>query len=382
MFLKSREIHLCLVSDQQIVNIIPVLFEATRPKVVVLLVSQAMKEKSLLLKSFLKELRCTVYTRPIDSYDIKSIRDQILKSLKQFEGRTITLNITGGTKIMALGAFEAMISSNSHNQIIYLDSVNQQLIQLAPNFATCQLPNILDVPSALKSYGFKIRKTKEKVSAKSTKLTEHLVDQVSYYSKSLAKLNYYTYKAGQVDNLRVKLPRKEVNDKYLLEIINLFKTYGMLEFDNIDCLSFPNEDKRIYVNGGWLEEHVSNKVKDLVFHGHIYDYRIDLEVISSSGTKNEIDIAFTANNRLHLIECKTVNYRSFRNFAKGDQAAYKLDSLRDIMAGTFGKATIISYQKVTKHDRQRCQDLGIDLIEAKEIIDLNSKLINWISSKN
>jgi hypothetical protein len=66
--------------------------------------------------------------------------------------------------------------------------------------------------------------------------------------------------------------------------------------------------------------------------------------------------------------------------AKGDQAAYKLDSLRDMMAGTFGKAIIVSYQKMTKHDRQRCRDLGIFLIESEELIDISSRFIQWINT--
>jgi hypothetical protein len=41
-----------------------------------------------------------------------------------------------------------------------------------------------------------------------------------------------------------------------------------------------------------------------------------------------------------------------------------------LATGTFGKAIIVSYQKMTKHDCQHCRDLGIFLIESEELIDI------------
>ncbi|BCR03224.1 hypothetical protein DESUT3_02930 [Desulfuromonas versatilis] len=37
----------------------------------------------------------------------------------------------------------------------------------------------------------------------------------------------------------------------------------------------------------------------------IHDCAMGLEIHSTSGTPNELDVAFLWNNRLHLIECKT-----------------------------------------------------------------------------
>ncbi len=379
-FLRSREIHLCLVSDQQIVNIIPILYEDTRPQVVLLLVSRTMKAKSEILKNCLKDLGCRVYSRTIEDYDISSIKDQVLQALQQFKDKTVALNITGGTKIMALGAFEAMITASKNNQVFYLDSVNQQVLQLFPVFASQSLPELLDVPTALQSYGFSIKADSSSSLDRDTKkLTEYLIQNVSIYARPLAKLNYYTSKAGKVENLSVKLENKDNHDKYFLDLIELFKKYKLLIFDGSQKIRFPNEASRLYVNGGWLEDYVLEQVKGLKLTEDIYDCRSNLRVKSPNKVENEIDVAFTAKNRLHLIECKTVNYQSHRNLAKGDQAAYKLDSIRDMMAGTFGKAIIVSYQKMTKHDRQRCQDLGISLTESDKINEIAPILTKWIN---
>jgi hypothetical protein len=340
-----------------------------------------MQDKSKILKDCLNNLKCKVYSRTIDTYDILSIRDQILQSLQQFKDTTIALNLTGGTKIMALGAFQAMISTSEHNQVLYLDSANQQLLQLFPYFAKQSLPDVLDVATALKAYGFAIRSYSRRAeNTKYYKLTEYLVRHVSWYARSLAQLNYYASQAGLRHDLTVNIHSHDRSNKHLIELIELFKDYGLLTYDGHKVLSFVNEPNRFFVNGGWLEAYVVNQIRGLKKTGHIFDWCFNLHVLSLNKAENEIDIAFTVKNRLHLIECKTVNYSSQRNLAKGDQAAYKLDSLRDMMAGTFGKAIIVSYQKMTKHDRQRCRDLGIFLIESEELIDISSRFIQWINT--
>jgi hypothetical protein len=128
-----------------------------------------------------------------------------------------------------------------------------------------------------------------------------------------------------------------------MELVGLFREQGILDHDGRHTLGFPDEASLQYVRGGWLEEHVSRTMGALQDKGLVLDRRMNIALKSPSGADNELDVAFTAKNRLHLIECKTVNYQSPQGYARADQAAYKLHSLRQKTAEAFGRAMIVSF---------------------------------------
>jgi hypothetical protein len=101
------DIHMCLVSEQQTANLLPLLCEDWRPREVVLLITGAMREKADVLRKLARDLGCFVHPIAIDSYDVHSIANRVMDLLSEWRESSICLNLTGGTKLMALGAFEA-----------------------------------------------------------------------------------------------------------------------------------------------------------------------------------------------------------------------------------------------------------------------------------
>ena len=377
--LEHLDTHICLVSAQQVVNLLPLLSEHTRPQEVILLVTPAMQGQAATLRRNLRHLGCEVYLQDIDSYDIQAIREVVFNLLLRFEKRAIGLNITGGTKIMALGAFEAFGSADN-SCVFYVDTANQRIIHLLPEFRTEPLPDMLTVKAALKAYGLSLVSSQACSSPQShRKLTEHLIRHVAYYAKALSILNYYAAKAGDQSVLQVGLEQRHLENPRFSDLIQRFSQAGCLEVERSEDLRFVNERQRRFVQGGWLEVHVAGLLKVLRDKRCVHDCLSNVQVSSRRGVENELDLAFTARNRLHLIECKTVRYQPAMRYAKGDQAAYKLDTLRDIMAGTFGRAMIVSYRELTRKDRQRCRDLGVAVVEAGELVNLSPRLEQWIT---
>ncbi|MCF8030556.1 MAG: DUF1887 family protein [Desulfohalobiaceae bacterium] len=374
--MQPLDIHFCLLSEQQVANVIPLLHEPFRPDQVVLLVSQAMRDKEPYARRTMQSLGLKVDAWEIDSYNIHAIREQVLKVLTEYEGYSVGLNVTGGTKIMALGAHEAF-SADSSNTIFYLDTGNQRILRLFPDYVEFPLPDLLDVRTALRSYGFSVQKAAGNSSLGDPRLTERLANRASYYGKALSRLNYLADRAEE--DLTVRLEPRDWRNKPLMELIGLFREQGLLDHDGRSTLGFPDEASRGYVHGGWLEEHVARIVRNLQEKGLVRDREMNLLVNSPSGAENELDVAFTGRNRLHLIECKTVNYQFQQESARGDQAAYKLHSLRQETAGAFGRAMIVSFRQLRLADRQRCRDLNIDTVEAGELANLHARLQDWIS---
>ena len=373
--MQQPDVHFCLVSKQQVANIIPILHESFRPKRVVLLVTQGMRDKEPHARMMMQSMGLKVDTKEIGSYDLKAIREQVLSVLSEHEGHAVGLNVTGGTKLMALGAYEAL-SADPENMVFYLDTDNQRILRLAPEFAEFPLPELLDVHTAFRAYGFSVEETGGNARLSDPGLTEKLANRASYYGKALSRLNYLADRAEK--DLSVRLESRDWRNGPLMELVELFREKGVLDHDGRSTLGFPDEASRSYVCGGWLEEHVSRIVENLQDKNLVLDRRMNIQLKSPSGADNELDVAFTAKNRLHLIECKTVNYQSSQGYARADQAAYKLHSLRQETAGAFGRAMIVSFRKLRLTDRQRCRDLNIDIVEAGELANLHARLRDWI----
>ncbi|MDX9819951.1 MAG: DUF1887 family CARF protein, partial [Desulfococcus multivorans] len=96
------------------------------------------------------------------------------------------------------------------------------------------------------------------------------------------------------------------------------------------------------------------------------------------GVKNEMDAVFTAKNRLHIIECKSGRMTGGR-VNRADTVVYKLDNLRDLIGGDYGKAMLVTYWPISEADRKRLGDNGMQIAEGVKLLDMEHRLRSWAS---
>ena len=137
--MRNFDVHVCLVSKQPLPNLIPILVSDPKPKEVILLVSHEMNERAGWLETVLKTYHIHVSKVSIaDSYDKEALENQML-DLKLFENYTsqnILMNITGGTKLMAISAYSVFSANDSvcayfverSNELVYLDQAGQKFV--------------------------------------------------------------------------------------------------------------------------------------------------------------------------------------------------------------------------------------------------------------
>ncbi len=95
---------------------------------------------------------------------------------------------------------------------------------------------------------------------------------------------------------------------------------------------------------------------------------------------NELDVAFLADNRLYIIECKTTRFdKGGPRAAKGADILYKLDTLTDLLGGLQARSMVVSYQQFRAHDRQRAADLHIRVCCSGDLSELPAKIKRWVS---
>jgi hypothetical protein len=364
-----------MVSAQPLPNLVPALSEETRPQLVLMLVSENMHDKAVLLRQNFEKLGCRVEETRISPYQIEAIRSCISEVLARHEGRTVALNLTCGTKLMALGAYE--VFRDLGYSAFYIDTDNRRHISLLPTLDTRPLAGLLSVKMSLSAFGYAITHTSScQVSPKRGQFGDYLVTNIDRLSGALGILNACAARAKT--GMLAQLEPRQLGNKSLQELLAQCAAAELLVCDGAR-LVFKNEDARFFANGGWLEEYVLRVVNRLKGQKLVQDHACNLRVESQRLVRNEIDLALTAHNRLHLIECKTAQLEGKKNkTGRADTVAYKLEALRDLVGGTYARAMLVSYRPLTNEDRQRCRDYKIELVETRQIQDLEGRLTRWI----
>lgn len=371
----SADVHVCLVSHQLLPNLLPVLDMAVRPRQVVLLVTPKMAKEAERLAALLRDTGCRVSIRPVRAYRIEDIRESVLQVIAEYSGRTLALNATGGTKVMALGAYG--VFRDFDLPVFYVDSENGAVVSLSNPQKTLPLPDLLKVETCLKCYGYKVLSVaKPELQAKNRELYQALVANLEQWQRPLASLNYLAGEAKR--HLWCVVKASLLADSRFVALLELFQQAEHLSVTD-NRLGFVSEDSRRLVQGGWLEQYVYSLIEELRRKKKIRDAAIGIRVENKAGTSNELDVACTYANRLHIIECKTANLQGAH--AKGDDVVYKLDNLRDLMGGTYGRALLVSYRELRIEDRKRCHDNDVSVVSGRQLQQLEAVLPRWLNGE-
>jgi hypothetical protein len=375
--------HLILVSAQPIPNLTPILDEATRPQKVVMLVSADMQERSKALENIFKPRGISVERHQIaDPWHARSISDQIDRIIQPYPPGGIALNATGGTKLMSIAAYEVFYSANQ--PVFYVHPEKDSLIWLNSDLQPHPLADRLKLEDYLTAYGAaSVIRQPHGVKPAIKTLTTDLIANIENYAQALGMLNALAFQATQT--LRIRIENKNRSFPAFMELLALFTDSGLCQLDNDNWLSFPGEEERFLVNGGWLEQHCYNLCLKLKLKTPIQDVACSINLTRLQGNKsvpNEIDVAMLANNHLFLIECKTKRFNDQnKNFAETSDVLYKLNTLRTLYGGTQARAMLVSFIKLEKHVRDRAKDLKIEVCSHTEIKRLENMLYDGLQPK-
>ena len=125
----SNDTHLCLVSAQATPNLLPLLDEAWRPHRVVLACSAQMKDAAIALRAVIQTKGGGMTVDLLDlpnAYDYAALSDAFLNYLAEHADEDIALNVTGGTKPMAVAAQEVFRSAGK--PVFYVNVENDEVL--------------------------------------------------------------------------------------------------------------------------------------------------------------------------------------------------------------------------------------------------------------
>ncbi|MGD0959526.1 MAG: DUF1887 family CARF protein [Methylomonas sp.] len=374
--------QLILVSAQPAPNLTPILDESLRPRKVIMMVSDDMVNQARALEKIYKgrlglQVEWVAIRNP---WDAGSISAQIDKLIHPYPPDGIVLNATGGTKLMSIAAYEAFYTQSK--PVFYVHPERDCIIWLNSELPPRDLENRLTIKDYLGAYGAaKVDYQTHGVPTKIKALTGVLIANIEKYHKALGVLNFLAMRAR--DTLQAKIDDKQREYPALHELISLFYEAGLCRVD-ADVLSFPDEDKRFMVNGGWLEQHCYSICRKLRNRLDIQDVACNIDLERPQGAQsvpNEIDLAVLAENRLFLLECKTkyFNEQSKKN-SETAKALYQLNTLRTLYGGSQARAMLVSYRKLDASVLHRASDLKIEVCHYIGLKRLEHVLLTWLQS--
>ncbi|HFE39494.1 MAG TPA: DUF1887 family protein [Gammaproteobacteria bacterium] len=372
--------HLYLISAQATPNLTPALDKTLTPKRIIFLVSPDMQKNAQWLEQTLKPRGIKItYWEIAHAFDIEYLQHRIMELLEAEtdQSKSIALNATGGTKPMSIAAYEVFRAYDL--PIFYIHPEHDRLIWLHPREQPAiELADRIRLEAFLQAHGAQVQSIERNpVASKPHEATRKIIQGIHHYTKALGTINWL---ASTARNSLVSKPldQKQRGQKELTELINLFTETGLIHLVG-HRIHFHDEESRFYVNGGWIEGYVFSLITKMRSrHPEIQDVARSINVLRSTTrgeVPNEIDIALLVNNRLCIIECKT---RKWQGASTGANAIYRLETLKDLLGGLQAKAMLISYVDLPKYDKQRADDLNIQICAGTGILNLRSQLEKWI----
>lgn len=366
------KVQICLISAQPIPNLIPLRVKELKPDKVILLTSSDMETQANRMIPILKSWNIAYEKREIDAYNLPKIKRTCLDVLNTYEQDEIFVNITGGTKIMSVAAYEVFQMMNK--EIFYVNTQKQEILILNKNISI-PYKNWIDVVTYLSAYGQKVKSDQNAFFNKYMPFLQNLFSEMeewenTFRESAIGVLNYYTQLSDASGYPHtVSIESRHQSFRALLELIRLFQKYKLIDYNNNNII-IPTEEAHRFINGGWLEALTYYKISQIPGT----DIKTGLEIEYENGqTSNEYDVVFTYLNRLFLIECKTSN---FRHGDKGVNVIYKLNTLKEFAGGLFARGMLVSFQDLSNHHKNRLKEYKLHFSE--ELKDLDTKIQNWI----
>ena len=374
----KSSIHVLLVSAQAAPNLLPTLDPKLKPNEVVLLVSKKMQPRAEALASVLQQAQVKVSRCNVDDeHSFAELEALLLELAAAREGQSIALNVTGGTKLMALAAQSVALAAGW--RIFYVDVDTDEIIWLGKEQSRIPLTPTLRLPHYLQGYGFRLENgvNRPAPQRRHHELLHSLIMQMGTLGKGLGQLNFMAQEAEDKQRLEAQLAPGQTPSPHLEALLRLFEEAAVLTRKN-GVIAFADEDERSFAKGGWLESHVYRVIDGLHSELKLRDKAANLVVIDGSGVKNELDIAFMAKTRLFVIECKTARLDR-RGEAKANDALFKIAEVSRRVGGLGTRGMLVSYRPLRDAERRLAKALGIEPVCGEELKRLSEHIKRWVN---
>ena len=306
-------------------------------------------------------------TLTVNENSIGDVKNKLEKLLGEWHHKSFAVNITGGTKLMSLATYD-FFKDKKDCQIFY-QPIGKELQCLGPKYAEYSVSELLTLEEYMKAHGINFeynnsclkdydfnKSVYERVIKDSREAIKQIVamQNNSYFKNIFKRKN--TLDLTQVSDDKFVTSEGQKLSKE--EVIAAVSAFGF------DIHALTHSQLR-YITGGWFEEFAFQKIKH---DNKIADGNIALNVRVEKGSdKNELDVVYIADNRLHVVECKSFVDGKEGTFVLND-ALFKLQAIMKTKFGLNAKSYLYTKSIVEKKSAlSRAQEFGITIVDGKSL---------------
>jgi hypothetical protein len=311
---------------------------------------------------------------PVAAYDPSAVSAVCSAIIADHSHDHLLLNATGGTKIMALAAFETFARNNC--EAFYVDSAGHRILSLSGAPSAYPFADVIDVADYLLAYGQEIiaeQKIGTDAAAYRT-VVSRIISDAERFADAIAFLNKHTVDHRNNTRWPLTIPMEKI-PKYaaLRDLLNLLQNTRICKVKD-RALEFASPEAVRFVSGDWLSFHVYETVLGLPPCDARLEVTVKWDRQERTPPVNNYDVLFTVRNRLYLIECKAKYFKDQQHAPFEVETIYKLDSLRDAAGGIFGTGMLVSYRKLPDYMISRLRAIKLEKCDGPEIKNLAMRL--------
>lgn len=401
----TAKIHLCILSGQSLPNLLPLCLY--RPEGIVLAVSPDMQGRIKPMIAAL--LKTRLVTREEDVMSLPGMPDhgygamldwsrQHIALLRQcFPDHHLTLNATGGTKLMSQALSIACQEYPEHTSVLYCDTSHDCIEWLSPHIERTILPgDLLDSATILKANGIErdnalsdddAWRSRIKARAELTRwLASHAATRLSSFIPALNHALFGVTVEQLPFSAHFKKPASSSAWREALHKLadgNLLKLPDPLDPTVPPCIVIEDEDALRYLSGIWLEEYLWLCMREAGLDDVHCSVQISDDLDASDEVKlNELDLVVGHRNRMLVIECKTADLTRHDAY---NRMLDKLDSLGKRTGGLLTQCWLVAvrwpHHSEAQQNRLRllARSRNIVLVEPRHLADLPQRIKVWKS---
>jgi hypothetical protein len=369
-------VQLMLVSAQAAPNLLAAADTELRPQRAVLVTSPAMRDRAAALEAVLREMGVAAERLDLrNEHDPQAIAEDLLALAARLDGEQVHLNLTGGTKLMALTALA--VAETAGWTSFYVDVDTDHVVWLG---RTAPAPRKLNESVRLRhylgAYGISIEGDPDRRTATAAEqaFIEDILLYYDHYLQALPLLNGALQRAEDARTLTIELSAAEQDSKSLGELLGFAQKGGLASLGG-SRLTLASEGCRDFLKGGWLEQHVFDTVTQLASELPVRDRALNLTVLHRD-VISELDVAFLCRNRLHVIECKTANLR-LNDGGRANDALFKLAENARRLGGLATRSLLVSYRLLREPELRLARLLQVEVAHGRDLPRLREKLLAW-----
>ena len=365
--MKKFKTHICLVNENAMENILPLLDPHIAPEQVILCYSPSHEDDAKMQRDFCLSKGLEVEMLGLSQkHELSCLQESFLQV--QVDPMNCALNLSCGSKLMCLAAYEFL-----DDDIFRFCVEKDHLFPITDPgaFDYYDLDNQIKIEDYFALHGWEVQSLVRTKTVKHEKLMDELFERVQEFEKAIGLLNKLANDADDDGVLNMRHHRKFKDEQ--LELMGKLYEANLLTYYDANSITFVDQAAVDFCRGFWIEDAAYLAMKEI----DVQDCAIAVEIRNQQGIKNEIDAAFLHENQLYLMECKTAH---LAREGKGTQTLYKMDTLVDY-AGLHTKGILASYRALEDYDVRRAHDLNISIVQGSALKNFSTHLKKIITEQ-